>query len=122
MNKAERELIKFRSRRIVRHDAGNTMTLLHEIEWEAPLIEPYRNPDAEALERIVRIRRRLGLPTPEPPARRWYRVQGEIGSSWASHQVRLALERAACPPLAARRPLGAPVLRRRELLPCAAAD
>ena len=24
------------------------MTLLHEIEWEAPLIEPYRDPDAEA--------------------------------------------------------------------------
>jgi AhpD family alkylhydroperoxidase len=34
-----------------RHDAGNTMTLLHEIEWEAPLIEPYRDPDAEALMR-----------------------------------------------------------------------
>ncbi len=50
------------------------MTPLHEIEWEAPLIEPYRNPDAEALNRIVRIRRRLGLPTPEPPARRWYRT------------------------------------------------
>jgi hypothetical protein len=31
------------------HDAGNTMTLLHEIEWVAPLIEPYRDPDAEAL-------------------------------------------------------------------------
>ena len=27
------------------------MTLLHEIEWEAPLIEPYRDPDAEALMR-----------------------------------------------------------------------
>jgi len=27
------------------------MTPLHEIEWEAPLIEPYRNPDAEALNR-----------------------------------------------------------------------
>jgi hypothetical protein len=27
------------------------MTPLHEIEWEAPLIEPYRNPDAEALMR-----------------------------------------------------------------------
>ena len=26
------------------------------------------------LHRIVRIRRRLGLPTPEPPARRWYRA------------------------------------------------
>lgn len=26
------------------------------------------------LNRIVRIRRRLGLPTPEPPARRWYRA------------------------------------------------
>ena len=26
------------------------------------------------LNRIVRIRRRLGLPTPEPPARRWYRT------------------------------------------------
>jgi hypothetical protein len=25
------------------------MTLLHELEWEAPLIEPYRDPDAEAL-------------------------------------------------------------------------
>jgi hypothetical protein len=28
-----------------------TMTVLHEIEWEAPLIEPYRDPDAEALMR-----------------------------------------------------------------------
>jgi hypothetical protein len=27
------------------------MTLLHEIEWQAPLIEPYRDPDAEALMR-----------------------------------------------------------------------
>jgi hypothetical protein len=27
------------------------MTLLHEIEWEAPLIEPYRDPDAEVLMR-----------------------------------------------------------------------
>jgi hypothetical protein len=27
------------------------MTLLHDIEWEAPLIEPYRDPDAEALMR-----------------------------------------------------------------------
>jgi len=27
------------------------MTLLHEIEWEALLIEPYRDPDAEALMR-----------------------------------------------------------------------
>lgn len=27
------------------------MTLLHEIEWEAPLIEPYRDPNAEALMR-----------------------------------------------------------------------
>jgi class 3 adenylate cyclase len=27
------------------------MTLLHEIEWAAPLIEPYRDPDAEALMR-----------------------------------------------------------------------
>lgn len=26
------------------------------------------------LNRIVRIRRRLGLPTPEPPTRRWYRT------------------------------------------------
>ena len=26
------------------------------------------------LNRILRIRRRLGLPTPEPPARRWYRT------------------------------------------------
>jgi len=26
------------------------------------------------LNRIVRIRRRLGLPTPEPPVRRWYRT------------------------------------------------
>src|SRR5712691_6044204 len=26
------------------------------------------------LNRIVRVRRRLGLPTPEPPARRWYRT------------------------------------------------
>ena len=26
------------------------------------------------LNRIVRIRRRLGLPTPEPPAKRWYRT------------------------------------------------
>jgi hypothetical protein len=26
------------------------------------------------LNRILRIRRRLGLPTPEPPARRWYRI------------------------------------------------
>ncbi len=26
------------------------------------------------LNRIVRIRRRLGLPTPEPPAKRWYRA------------------------------------------------
>lgn len=26
------------------------------------------------LNRIVRIRHRLGLPTPEPPARRWYRT------------------------------------------------
>ena len=26
------------------------------------------------LNRIVRIRRRLGLPTPEPPPRRWYRT------------------------------------------------
>ena len=34
-----------------RHDAGNTMILLYEIEWEAPLIEPYRDPDAEALMR-----------------------------------------------------------------------
>jgi hypothetical protein len=29
----------------------NTMTLLQEIEWEAPLIEPYHDPDAEALMR-----------------------------------------------------------------------
>lgn len=27
------------------------MTFLREIEWEAPLIEPYRDPDAEALMR-----------------------------------------------------------------------
>ena len=27
------------------------MSLLHEIEWEPPLIEPYRDPDAEALMR-----------------------------------------------------------------------
>ena len=27
------------------------------------------------LNRIVRIRRRPGLPTPEPPAKRWYRVR-----------------------------------------------
>jgi hypothetical protein len=27
------------------------MTVLREIEWEAPLIEPYRDPDAEALMR-----------------------------------------------------------------------
>jgi helix-turn-helix protein len=26
------------------------------------------------LNRILRIRRRLGLPTPEPSARRWYRI------------------------------------------------
>jgi hypothetical protein len=34
-----------------RHAPGNAMTLLHEIEWQAPLIEPYRDPDAEALMR-----------------------------------------------------------------------
>jgi AhpD family alkylhydroperoxidase len=34
-----------------KHGAGDTMTLLHEIEWESPLIEPYRDPDAEALVR-----------------------------------------------------------------------
>jgi hypothetical protein len=27
--------------------------------------------EPQFLNRIVRIRRRLGLPTPEPPARRW---------------------------------------------------
>ena len=27
------------------------MTLLHEIKWQASLIEPYRDPDAEALMR-----------------------------------------------------------------------
>jgi AhpD family alkylhydroperoxidase len=34
-----------------RHGAGNTMTLLHDIEWGAPLIEPCRDHDAEALMR-----------------------------------------------------------------------
>ena len=34
-----------------RHGAGNTMTLLHDIEWETPLIEPHRDPAAEALMR-----------------------------------------------------------------------
>jgi hypothetical protein len=35
------------------------------------------------LNRIVRIRRRLGLPTPEPPARRWYRASDADVRSWS---------------------------------------
>lgn len=34
-----------------RHEAGNSLTLPRETDWEAPLIEPYRDPDAEALMR-----------------------------------------------------------------------
>ena len=39
------ELIKFKVK------AATRWLPLHEIEWEAPLIEPYRDPDAEALMR-----------------------------------------------------------------------
>jgi hypothetical protein len=43
------------------------------------------------LNRIVRIRRRLGLPTPEPSAKRWYRASDAALFLGVLHKIRPAL-------------------------------
>jgi hypothetical protein len=60
---------------------------------------------------IVRIRGRLGLPTLEPPARRWYRASDAALFLGVSTKIRPALDGDRLRALRARWPPGSPIRR-----------